>query len=273
MMPVRYLLFSGATNKLIKKRRDFPAVFFKSWVFILAIPKLLLKQESMKVVITDFFKRILDIVGALVALIVTLPLWLIIPLLIKITSPGPVIYSQIRVGVNRRNKIRRTYQKTDINEQRIRERRRDDYLGDTFKVYKFRTMVIDAEKETGPVWATRNDSRITKIGSLLRKTRIDEIPQFINVLKGEMSLVGPRPERPVFVKELFGKVDGYLDRLQVKPGITGLAQIENGYDESVNTVVNKVRYDLEYIKKRSFWLDIKILLRTVIVVITGKGAN
>jgi lipopolysaccharide/colanic/teichoic acid biosynthesis glycosyltransferase len=161
----------------------------------------------------------------------------------------------------------------DIGERRSRERRREDYSGFTFKVIKFRTMVNEAEKSTGPVWAKKNDPRITKFGNFLRKSRIDEIPQFLNVLKGEMALVGPRPERPSFVSDLSQKIDGYSDRLQVKPGITGLAQVESGYDTSVSSVINKVRHDLDYINRRSFWLDIKILLKTVIVVFTGKGAN
>jgi lipopolysaccharide/colanic/teichoic acid biosynthesis glycosyltransferase len=133
-------------------------------------------------------------------------------------------------------------------------------------------MVADAEKKCGPVWATRNDPRITRLGSILRKTRLDEIPQFINVLLGQMSLVGPRPERPVFVDELSSQVDGYHKRLEVRPGLTGLAQIENGYDSSVASVVRKVQYDLHYIQHWSIWQDVKILFRTVLVVITGKGA-
>ena len=130
----------------------------------------------------------------------------------------------------------------------------------------------NAEKTTGPVWATKNDTRITAIGAFLRKTRIDEIPQFINVLMGDMSLVGPRPERPSFVSDLTGKVEGYATRLQVKPGLTGLAQVSSGYDSSIASVTEKVQYDIDYIENWSVWLDIKILLKTVVVVLTGRGA-
>ena len=164
------------------------------------------------------------------------------------------------------------YQKSGVRQRRLEDRRVRDLPGKPFTVIKFRTMVQDAEKKCGPVWATKNDPRITRIGAFLRKTRIDEIPQFINVLMGDMSLVGPRPERPLFVRELLTKVDGYADRLQVKPGITGLAQVENGYDSSVDTVAAKVRYDLDYINGWSIWYDIRILVKTVKVVITGKGA-
>ena len=145
-------------------------------------------------------------------------------------------------------------------------------MGRPIRVIKFRTMIADAEKKCGPVWATKNDPRITRLGNFLRKTRLDEVPQFINVLKGDMSLVGPRPERPVFVEDLCSKVENYDKRLQVKPGITGLAQVENGYDSSVTSVVRKVHYDLKYIQNWSLWSDVKILLKTVVVVVTGKGA-
>jgi lipopolysaccharide/colanic/teichoic acid biosynthesis glycosyltransferase len=154
----------------------------------------------------------------------------------------------------------------------VRDRRRGDLKGRPFNVIKFRTMVADAEKKCGPVWATQNDPRITRLGRFMRKTRLDEIPQFINILLGQMSLVGPRPERPVFVMELCSQVENYDKRLTVKPGLTGLAQIENGYDSSVASVVRKVHYDLEYIQNWSLWQDVKIMLRTVVVVVTGKGA-
>ena len=133
-------------------------------------------------------------------------------------------------------------------------------------------MVVDAEKNSGPVWATQNDPRITRIGRFLRKTRLDEIPQFLSVLKGDMSLVGPRPERPKFVADLSTKVDNYTRRLDVKPGITGLAQVENGYDSSLASVNRKVQYDLQYIRSWSVLSDLRILAKTVVVVITGKGA-
>ncbi|MGH8015476.1 MAG: sugar transferase, partial [Candidatus Zixiibacteriota bacterium] len=134
-------------------------------------------------------------------------------------------------------------------------------------------MVDRAEDKSGPVWATKNDSRITPVGSILRKLRLDEIPQFLNVLAGDMSLVGPRPERPTFVRKLSHEIDSYDDRLEAKPGITGLAQIKGSYDTSPGTVARKLRLDLEYIERWSMWLDLKILLKTVWVVLTGKGAH
>ena len=201
-----------------------------------------------------------------------MPFWIILPVLIKLDSRGPVFYTQLRVGVNRRGKDRRYHQKADVVDRRGRERRREDYQGRLFRVIKFRTMVHNAEKHSGPVWASKNDSRVTRAGAFLRKARMDEIPQFLNVLRGDMSLVGPRPERPNFVRELSGQVDDYNNRLKVKPGLTGLAQVEAGYDSSVATVAEKVRYDLEYIENWSLWTDIKILLKTVKVVLTGKGA-
>jgi lipopolysaccharide/colanic/teichoic acid biosynthesis glycosyltransferase len=216
-------------------------------------------------------KRSVDIIGSLIGLILTAPLYVILPILIKLDSPGPVFYLQSRVGHNRRRGQRRVANGSNLGRV-ARDRRRYDLKGKPFRVIKFRTMVADAEKKCGPVWATENDPRITRLGQILRKTRLDEMPQFINVLLGQMSLVGPRPERPVFVKELSSQVENYDRRLEVKPGLTGLAQIENGYDSSVASVVRKVHYDLQYIQDWSIWQDFKIICRTVLVVITGKGA-
>ncbi|HVP06711.1 MAG TPA: sugar transferase [Candidatus Acidoferrum sp.] len=217
-------------------------------------------------------KRAIDIVGAIVGLAVFSPAWLVVPVLIKLDSNGPIFYTQTRVGVNRRKRDRRFLHKVESRERRDTDRRREDYLGKPFRVIKFRTMVQDAEKLSGPVWATKDDQRITRIGKLLRKTRLDEVPQFFNILKGDMSLVGPRPERPSFVKDLSTQVNDYADRLAVKPGLTGLAQVENGYDSSLESVYRKVRYDLQYIRQWTLWSDVKIIARTVVVVITGKGA-
>jgi len=242
-------------------------------VFILAMPRILTEQGKLKQLLTNSVRRLMDIAGALLGLILTLPLWIVVPIAIKLSSPGPVFYSQTRVGLNRRRCDRRACQQADVVDYRKRERRRVDYLGKLFRVYKFRTMVNDAEKECGAVWASENDTRITRVGQFLRMARIDEIPQFINILLGDMSLVGPRPERPEFVRELAGQIRGYSGRLQVKPGLTGLAQIENGYDSSVSTVVQKVKWDLTYIKSRSILTDIKIILKTFGVVFTGKGAR
>ncbi len=243
-----------------------------SLLFVLLIPAAIAKPERIKIVVGRLYKRAFDIVGALVGLVLSVPLYLILPILIKLDSPGPVFYTQVRVGENRRKKDRRFHQKSDAKDNRVRDRRRENAMGRTFKVIKFRTMIQNAEKKCGPVWATENDPRITKLGRFLRKSRLDEFPQFINVLIGDMSLVGPRPERPNFVADLSTKVENYNKRLDVKPGLTGLAQIESGYDSDLESVNKKVSLDLKYINNWSAWYDIKILLKTVIVVFTGKGA-
>jgi len=267
------LTFSGLASFMFTEY--FKGILFValSTVFIFALPAYLSRPAKAKAMLGRAFKRLIDIVGSIAGLILTAPVWLILPIVIELDSSGPVFYSQLRVGINRRKKNRRFHQKSDVIDKRDRDRRRDDCFGRPFMVYKFRTMVANAEKSTGPVWAAKNDCRVTRIGAFLRKSRLDEIPQFINVLKGDMSLVGPRPERPTFVSELSGKIDGYTDRLQVKPGLTGLAQVEGGYDTSVASVAEKVRYDLEYINNWSVWTDIKIMLKTVIVVFTGRGAQ
>ncbi len=222
--------------------------------------------------IDRFLKKVLDLSGALLGLILTLPVFIIIPILIKLTSRGSVFYIQDRIGVDRRRRSRRIY-KADIgDDNRLRERRRANNYGRPFKVIKFRTMVRDAEKASGPVWARSNDNRVTTLGRFMRKTRIDEIPQFINVVMGDMSLVGPRPERLFFIKDLTTKVPRYNARLKVKPGITGMAQVNRGYDSSLESVVEKVEQDVKYIRTWSIASDLKILLKTVVVVITGRGA-
>ena len=162
---------------------------------------------------------------------------------IKLDSPGPIVYSQERVGKGEK----------------------------LFKMRKFRSMRADAESSSGPVWAPKNDTRVTSFGKFLRKTRLDEIPQFVNVLDGDMSLVGPRPERPFFVEKLSKEIPLYKRRLTVRPGITGWAQIKQGYDTSIDDVRSKVRYDLFYIENMSFRMDIKILLTTLYVMVAGKG--
>ena len=188
-------------------------------------------------------KRISDIAISLIILIITLPLNILISILIKIDSKGPVFFKQDRIGMN--NKV--------------------------FKIYKFRSMFEDAEKHTGPVWSKKDDPRVTTIGKLIRQLRIDEIPQFYNVLKGEMSLVGPRPERPFFVEMLSEQLPYYKRRLKVRPGITGWAQVKHKYDESIEDVKVKLRYDLFYIENMSLRMDLKILARTILVVFLGKG--
>ena len=187
--------------------------------------------------IEEFMMRALDIAGSILILVFSMPATILISLLIKISSSGPVFYTQQRVGKD----------------------------GKLFMLYKFRTMVVDAEKEVGPVLASRNDPRVTKVGKFLRAIRLDELPQLINVLKGDMSLVGPRPERPLFVKE--HKALHEL-RLAVKPGLTGLAQIRSFYDLKPQ---HKIKYDYLYIQKRSLLLNLYILIRTIPAVFSRKG--
>lgn len=181
----------------------------------------------------DKTKRIIDLLLACLILFITLPFWVIIPLLIKLDSFGTIIYKQKRIGKE----------------------------GEIFWLYKFRSMDKDAEKQ-GALWADENDQRITKIGKLLRKTHLDEIPQLINVIKGDLSLTGPRPERPEFIKELEKQIPHYRLRLLVKPGFTGWAQIKFGYARSIVDSHEKLQYDLYYIKNRSLTLDLQILLKT-----------
>lgn len=191
---------------------------------------------------TKFGKRAFDIIVSLIFLAFLFPLFLIIALAIKLDSKGPVFYRQKRVG----------------------------YLGTEFWCIKFRTMVEDAEKLTGPVLAEKEDPRITRVGKILRKYRIDELPQLINILKGEMSLVGPRPERPEFCREFEKEIPFYRYRYLVRPGATGLAQIYGRYETDA---YNKLKYDLVYIFNLSFFLDVLILLKTLNIVFTGKGAR
>ncbi|MCP4799573.1 MAG: sugar transferase [bacterium] len=186
----------------------------------------------------------------------------IIAIAIKMDSKGSIFYSQARIGLNRRRR----------HSGNTENRRSLVYPGRQFKVFKLRTMKTDAEAN-GPTWATENDSRITRVGKFLRKSRLDEFPQFYNVLKGDMSIIGPRPERLCFIRQLESDVPEYNDRLLVLPGITGLAQVVNGYDTDLESVRKKVALDKHYIRNYSILMDLKILVMTVWVVITGRGAN
>lgn len=189
----------------------------------------------------EVIKRGLDIVGATIGVIPALVIITVFGLLVKIETPGKVFYSQERLGKH----------------------------GKKFRLYKIRSMHSDAEKD-GAKWADQNDERVTKIGKFIRNTRIDELPQLINILKGEMSIVGPRPEREIFTIQFEEEIPGFSQRLNVKPGLTGWAQINGGYDISPR---EKLKYDLYYIKNRSLRLDFKILFKTVGIIVNGDGAR
>lgn len=190
----------------------------------------------------EILKRILDIISSLLGLIVAIPIILVIAIIIKVEDNGPVFYSQQRLGKDEKN----------------------------FFVYKLRSMRVDAEKYGGAQWAQKDDPRITKIGKFIRKTRIDEIPQLFNILKGDMSLIGPRPERPELTYKFNKEIPGFIDRLVIKPGLTGLAQVNGGYDISPE---EKLKWDIIYIKNRNIFLDISIIFKTIGVVFTGEGAR
>jgi lipopolysaccharide/colanic/teichoic acid biosynthesis glycosyltransferase len=190
-------------------------------------------------------KRLLDIIVSLLILVFAGPLMLIISLIVRMSSPGPAIYCQKRL--------------TDG--------------GKTFTMFKFRTMSSNAEASSGAVWAGENDPRIIPIGRFLRKTRLDELPQLFNVLVGDMSMVGPRPERPEIAKELAQELPSFYHRLEVKAGLTGLAQTGPGYAASLESYREKLAWDILYVRRKSIWLDLTILAKTVWVVLSGHGAR
>jgi len=215
-------------------------------------------------------KRSCDILFAIIGLILSSVLFLILSILIKLDSKGPIFYMQMRVGQNRRRKERRAITTTISEDRRNGDRRKLDSYGKPFVIYKFRTMSKDAEKKCGPVWASDNDPRITPIGQILRYTNLDELPQLINILKGDMSFVGPRPERPYFVSQLANQIPGYTNRLNIKPGLTGLAQVKTSCDYSLESVRNKLNYDLEYCNNGNLLSYFKIMFITLFKIIMGK---
>jgi lipopolysaccharide/colanic/teichoic acid biosynthesis glycosyltransferase len=190
---------------------------------------------------------------AALALLVTSPLLVLLAIGIKLTSRGPILYAQTRVGLDRRWR----------STLALQERRLEDLGGQVFTIWKFRTMRVDAERGSGAVWAQENDPRVTRLGKTMRLFRLDEIPQFWNVLLGDMNVVGPRPERPSIVSRLREDIPEYQFRHRVKPGITGLAQINQKYDTSLEDVRSKVAWDIHYIRKQGLWSDFKIMLQTV----------
>jgi len=205
--------------------------------------------------------RLLNAGIALLALILLFPVLLLLAFLVWISSPGPVLYTQVRVGLDRRLPA-------DAAQNHRRER---NHGGRLFTIYKFRTMRVDAEHHSGAVWAQQSDPRVTAIGRLLRQYRLDELPQLVNVLKGDMNIVGPRPERPTIFAELREHIAEYPLRQRAKPGITGLAQINHHYDRSLEDVRTKVHYDLEYIRRQSVAEDVRIMLKTVPVILRRRG--
>jgi len=209
-------------------------------------------------------KRGFDIVASAVGLLIFGALLPILALAIKLDSPGSVFYAQERVGMDRR---RRRHGATGAH-----ERRKVLQPGRPFRIYKLRTMCANAEVG-GPQWAQKDDKRVTRVGRFLRKTRLDELPQLWNVLRGEMSLIGPRPERLCFIRQLENEIPFYHDRLLVKPGLTGLAQVRNGYDDSLESVIRKVELDRQYIQRCGPLTEAGILLETVRVVLKGEGAR
>ena len=206
-------------------------------------------------------RRLFNFVVAAVGLVLTSPLMLLIAALIKLTSRGPVFFTQTRVGLDRRA----------LSNAGGNTRRHTDQGGQPFKMYKFRTM-RPAEGTGKQVWAQADEARITSIGRVLRKLRLDELPQLVNVLKGDMNIVGPRPEQPTIFVYLREQIEGYQRRQRVRPGITGWAQINQGYDTSVDDVRRKVHYDLEYIRRQSTLEDLKIMWRTVPVMVLQRGS-
>ena len=192
-------------------------------------------------ILFDVYQRVLDIVLSVIGILIGIPLMIVFGILIKVEDNGPITYKQERLGKG----------------------------GKKFYIYKLRSMRTDAEK-FGAQWAEKDDPRITKVGKFIRKTRIDEIPQLFNILKGDMSIIGPRPERPSFTEEFNQEIPGFINRLAVKPGLTGWAQVNGGYEI---TPEEKLKEDIFYIKNRSILLDLKILFKTVKVVLTGDGAR
>jgi lipopolysaccharide/colanic/teichoic acid biosynthesis glycosyltransferase len=210
---------------------------------------------------SELLSRALNITVAVVALVLLAPVFLLVALAVKLTSSGPVFYSQVRVGVDRRYGQESTY-----------DRRGYDHGGKPFLMIKFRTMQVNAEVNGRAVWAVKNDPRVTRVGNLLRRTRLDELPQLWNVIRGDMNVVGPRPERPTIFADLRRTIPEYSMRQRVKPGITGWAQINQAYDACVDDVRRKVQFDLEYMKSQSLVHDIRIMSMTLPVMVFRKGS-
>jgi len=210
---------------------------------------------------SDWARRATNLILALIALVVTMPIMVLVGVLVWLTSRGPILYTQERIGLDRRGPPSGSQN----------HRRQRDLGGRPFAIYKFRTMRVDAEHGSGAVWAQKQDPRVTAVGAVLRQYRLDELPQLLNVIKGEMNIVGPRPERPTIFAELREHIAEYPLRQRANPGITGLAQINHHYDRSLEDVRTKVHYDLEYIRRQCVAEDLRIMLKTVPVILLRRG--
>lgn len=210
---------------------------------------------------SERINRVINIVLASLAIVILSPVFLLVALAVWLTSPGPVLYTQDRVGIDRRSR----------RALALYDRRGSDHGGSVFTIYKFRSMRCDAETNSGAVWATKNDPRVTSVGRFLRKTRLDELPQLFNVVKGDMNIVGPRPERPTIFARLRQDISEYPLRQRAKPGITGWAQVNLAYDSTIEDVRRKVDLDLEYLRRQSVIEDVRIMLRTLPVMLFKQG--
>lgn len=208
-------------------------------------------------------RRSINVMAALVLLILASPIMLAVALAVRLSSPGPVLFTQPRVGLDRRRHVPGAPEDP---------RRKEDIGGKVFRIYKFRTMVHQPPEVRKEVWASQDDPRITSVGRILRKFRLDELPQLFNVIRGDMNLVGPRPEQPGIFQELRKEINGYESRQRVLPGITGLAQVKQSYDQSLDDVRRKVALDLTYVEEESPIRDVQIMAQTIPVVLFGRGA-
>ena len=245
-LPISQLLAARMTGVTVEEREAmFERVAGKMAIESLRPSYLIFGSGFSKPPSAVALKRFSDLLFSTIGILLSAPIMLLVAVIIKLESRGPVLFRQERVGQD----------------------------GVPFTVMKFRTMRVDAEARSGPVWASPDDPRVTRIGKWLRLSRIDEIPQMFNVIAGQMSFVGPRPERPFFVEELSEKIKFYPLRLTVKPGVTGWAQVNMAYAASIEDTMEKLRFDLYYIKNMSLLFDLNILLRTVGVILFGKGAR
>jgi lipopolysaccharide/colanic/teichoic acid biosynthesis glycosyltransferase len=252
---VEHVRRARAAAAITEIEREIPVVTNSDVELALVRPETVIPRER-----HELAARLLNVVVAGVALVVLAPVFAMIAMAIALTSKGPILYSQIRVGVDRRWRYARAH-----------DRRGHDHGGKLFKMYKFRSMRADAEPNGQAVWASKCDPRVTLVGRFLRSTRLDELPQLWNVLRGDMNIVGPRPERPSIFAELRKNIPEYTYRQRVKPGITGWAQVNQPYDCCVDDVRQKVRLDLEYVRRQSVVEDLRIMSLTLPVMFFRKG--